>query len=98
MIVVDVITERHDNLHAELTDLLRVPVGNDPVREADLYAVAYRTVLGEADEPRLEIWPETLAVGRPLPTLPLWLTPGLAVPVDFEATYAAAGDILRIPR
>jgi hypothetical protein len=33
------------------------------------------------------VWHEPLAVGRPLPTLPLWLTGGLCLPVELGATY-----------
>jgi len=38
----------------------------------------------------LAIWKRPLAVGSPLPTLPLPLTVDLAVPVDLEQTYARA--------
>ncbi len=36
---------------------------------------------------RLEVWVETLALRRPLPTLPLRLTDGLVVRIDLEAAY-----------
>jgi hypothetical protein len=35
-------------------------------------------------------------LGDSLPTLPLWLESDLAVPLDLEATYAAAGAARRI--
>lgn len=35
---------------------------------------------------------ETLAVGEPLPSMPLFLEPGAHVPVPLEATYRAAWD------
>ncbi len=35
----------------------------------------------------LEAWSGPLAVGEPLPTLPLWLAEDLAVPLDSEASY-----------
>jgi hypothetical protein len=35
----------------------------------------------------LQAWSHRLAVGRPLPTLPLWLTPDRHVPLDLEASY-----------
>ena len=33
---------------------------------------------------------EPIAVGQPLPTLPLWLRGGLCLPVELEATYRAS--------
>jgi len=44
------------------------------------------------------MWPQALAVGAVLPTLPLWIGPNRAVPVDLEASYLAACDSLRIRR
>jgi len=41
------------------------------IAPARLYAVAYRTT-DEGGHTRLEVWPERLALGSPLPTLPLW--------------------------
>jgi len=37
-----------------------------------------------------------LAVGRPLPTLPLWLAADLAVPLGLEPTYEETCRVLRI--
>ena len=80
----DVVTGRRANLHEDLLARLHAP---DMVPlAADLYAVAYRPVK-HAGQPSLDIWQESLAVGRPLPTLPLWLPGNLYVPVDLDATY-----------
>ena len=38
-----------------------------------------------------------LALGRPLPTLPLWLTEDFAVPLELEPSYEETCRILRIP-
>jgi hypothetical protein len=38
-----------------------------------------------------------LTVGQPLPTLPLWLTDTLYVPLDLERSYEQACDDLSIP-
>jgi hypothetical protein len=35
-----------------------------------------------------------LAVGRPLPTLPLWLTDVRVIPLDLEQSYEQACDDL----
>jgi hypothetical protein len=37
-----------------------------------------------------------LEVGRPLPTLPLWLADDRAVPLDLEGTYEETCRVLRI--
>jgi hypothetical protein len=49
------------------------------------------------DALQLEAWNYPLALGRPLPTLPLWLTDNLAVPLDLEGTYEETCRGLRIP-
>jgi hypothetical protein len=55
------------------------------------FAVSYR-VGGRDPElgQDLHVWRRALAVGQPLPTLPLPLTRELAVRVDLESTYARA--------
>jgi hypothetical protein len=54
-----------------------------------LYATVYRLVRrGEQEE--IDLGKRPLALGAPMPMLPLRLTGGLFVPVDFEATYQAA--------
>ena len=35
-------------------------------------------------------WPQALAVGQPLPVLPLALNAELCLPLDLEASYAVA--------
>jgi hypothetical protein len=37
-----------------------------------------------------------LALGHPLPTLPLWLADDLPVPVELEASYEETCRVLRI--
>jgi hypothetical protein len=60
-----------------------------------LYAVAYRAA--DVDERRqLQAWAEPLALGEPLPRLPLWLGTDICVPLDFEATYQATCTDLRV--
>jgi hypothetical protein len=82
--MVDVVTERHANLHHEL--LARVVPGNSPVTEGALYATAYRTV-GRNGDTSLEIWHEKLTLSASLPKLPLWLLGGYCLTLDLEATY-----------
>jgi hypothetical protein len=93
VVIVDIVTDRSANLHAELLEELAPTLDTDLNEPDALYAVTYRVQAAN----RLEAWPERLEVSRNLPTLPLWLTDVLAVPVDLEACYRAACKALRIP-
>lgn len=84
LVIVDVVTERNANLHCEL--LSRLQSTDISLHQESLYGVAYRVVEREG-QPNLDIWQHSLAVGEPLPTLPLWLHGGLCLPVDLNATY-----------
>src|SRR5205807_10651237 len=89
LIVVDVVTNRHANLHNDLMRLMEAAPDLDLPADVTLYAVAYRPVRrGERVE--IDLWRRPLAVGAPLPTLPLRLTGDLFVAVDFEAAYQEA--------
>lgn len=96
LVIVDVVTARTANLHAELFDLLEVK-SRRPAWESTtgLYAVAYRAVTARKG-PRLEVWPEPLALGETLPVLPLWLALDLCVPVRLEDSYLETCRSLRI--
>jgi hypothetical protein len=94
LVVVDAVTERHDNLHDELLTLLAVGEASAAVT-SDLYAVAYR-VLEQTQPPRLEMWPVSLQLGASLPVLPLWIGPDRALPLDLEASYQSACQSLRL--
>jgi Protein of unknown function (DUF4058) len=89
LIVVDVVTSRQGNLHNDLIDLLGLDAAFRMPAEQALYGVAYRP-LQEAGVGRIETWPVALAVGQPLPTLPLSLEAELCVSVDLEAAYVEA--------
>jgi hypothetical protein len=97
VVIVDVVTARTANLHAELFDVLEVkrrsPAWESPT---GLYAVAYRAVTVRK-KPRIEVWPEVLTLGEALPIMPLWLTLDLCVPVRLEDSYLATCRSLRIP-
>jgi hypothetical protein len=83
LVLVDVVTDRSGDLHREL--LARVGAG-DPGPGPALSGSAYRPVERNG-APAVDVWREALAVGQPLPTLPLWLRGGLCLPVELEATY-----------
>ncbi len=95
LIVVDVVTSRKGNLHRELFDLLAQPEAAALV-QSDLYATAYRPYQRE-QQGQLDIWAEALAVGQPLPTMPLALRGGRPlVPVNLEATYTETRQRFRM--
>src|SRR6266542_4016054 len=87
VVIIDVVTSRSANLHAELFDVLEVKsrraVWESPT---GLSAVAYRAVTVRKS-PRVEAWPEPLALGKMLPVMPLWLALDLCVPVRLEESY-----------
>jgi hypothetical protein len=97
VVIVDVVTARTANLHAELFDVLAVK-GRRRVWESrtGLYAVAYRAVTVRKS-PRVEVWPEVLTLGKTLPVMPLWLALDLSVPLRLEDSYLATCRSLRIP-
>ena len=94
--IVDLVTTRNFNLYGDLLAWLgQTDPGLDP-EPPGLYAAACRCRrTGEAW--LLEGWAQPLGTGRPLPTLPLWLAEGLAVPLELEASYEETCRILRIP-
>lgn len=91
--IVDPVTGRSANLYAELAGRL----GAAPPRTAEsaIYAVACRSRSARGRW-RVESWEHELAVGTALPTLPLWLTEELWVPLELETTYEDTCRGLRI--
>lgn len=92
VVIVDVVTDRHFNLYHDLLEFTGQPPAADPPL---LYATACRT-RERPQRPRLETWEHRLEIGQPLPTVPLWLTEDLAVPLDLETTYETTCRALRI--
>jgi hypothetical protein len=95
LIVVDVVTSRLANLHDEMVGLL--PGGNalQFPTQSPLYASAYRPIRRDPKD-EVDAWLTPLAIGQPLPTLPLALTAELCLPIDLEATYSDACRKLRL--
>lgn len=84
LVIVDIVTNRAADLHRELMEQF-VPQ-SPPSAGADLYATAYRPVERKGVA-ALDVWQESLATARPLPTMPLWLRGGLCLPVELDASY-----------
>jgi hypothetical protein len=96
VVIVDVVTTRTQNLYGELLDLIGQ---SDPSLNREpppLYATACR-LTKRAGEWLLETWAQSLELGQPLPTVPLWLADNLAVPLELEESYEQSCSILNIP-
>jgi hypothetical protein len=89
LIIIDIVTERHANLHEEVMQLLPAGPSSDLLAGRPLYAVAYRPIRRDGRE-EIDLWPRPLAVGAPLPELPLALGAEDGLHVDLEATYSDA--------
>jgi len=94
VVVVDVVTERHANLNAELLNLLKISSDAVSSSLADLYVVSYHAVTRGTQQ--LEIWPQSLGVGQELPEMPLWIDSELCLPLRLEESYLATCETLRI--
>lgn len=94
LVVVDTVTTRRADLHAAILALID-PKADAATLTAGLSAVSYHAIQLEDEKQQLRLWPAALALGEQLPTLPLWIGPELAVPLDLEASYmAACADLL----
>jgi hypothetical protein len=96
VVIIDIVTARSANLHAELFDVLEVKARRAMWESpTGLYAIAYRAVTVRK-RLRVEVWPEPLALGEKLPVMPLWLGLDLCVPLRLEESYLATCHSLRI--
>jgi hypothetical protein len=93
--IVDVVSSRQFNLYGDLLHLIGQTDPSLAPEPPPLYAAVCRW-RREGNTPRLETWPHALTVGQPLPTLPLWLTDTLPIPLELEASYEETCRILRI--
>jgi hypothetical protein len=89
LMVIDIATSRHANLHDELMTLL----GHSPAAAfptpTSLYVTAYRPVHRQQRN-EIDLWREPLTVGGALPTMPLAVRGLGFLPIDLEGTYTEA--------
>jgi hypothetical protein len=93
--IVDVVTTHDFNLYAELlsfVDSADPALGEEP---APIYAVTARMRLVGARR-LMDSWYHSLALGEPMPTLPIWLTESSAISLDLETSYEETCRTLRI--
>jgi hypothetical protein len=93
--VVDLVTVKRFNLYAELLSVIghHDPTMGDP--PPHLYAASCRWIR-RGKQTLLEAWSHILSLEQPLPTLPLWLSADLAVPLNLEQSYEQACNDLSI--
>jgi hypothetical protein len=89
LMIVDIVISRHANLHDELMTLLGPAEGTAFPGPTPLYATAYRPAHRQ-DRNEIDLWREPLAVGQPLPTLPLAVRGLGCLPIDLGGTYMEA--------
>ncbi|MBP3957237.1 DUF4058 family protein [Gemmata sp. G18] len=95
LVVIDIVTSRHWNLHNEL---VRLAEHDDKFLMPDdpwIYATAYRPVRRNKED-LIDLWTWPLVVGTALPAVPLALKGYGCVRLDLEATYTEACARLRI--
>jgi len=87
--IVDLVTIRQFNLYAEVLAF----IGHDDPTLGDPPPPTYATSCRWVERERrtiLEGWSHVLKIGQPLPTLPLWLSADLVIPLDLEQSYEQA--------
>jgi len=96
LIVVDIVTNRSGYLPQDIVDLLAEPATARLPQVDKLYAFSCRAVAAPEKTTGLDTWPLALELGRPLPTLPLWLAGDCVIGVPFEESYLETCKTLRI--
>lgn len=96
VVLIDMVTTRTQNMYGELLDLIGHSDPNLSPEAPPLYTAACRTTK-RGDRWTLETWTQSLELGRPVPTVPLWLADNLAVPLELEESYEQSCSILNIP-
>lgn len=91
LVLIDIVTTRHANLHADLMQRFGEPANED----SDLYQVTYRPFPSESG-PALSIWYRILEVDGPIPSMLLFLKDGPVVELPLAATYQETCRDLKI--
>ncbi|MHC5539346.1 DUF4058 family protein [Singulisphaera rosea] len=93
--IVDLVTVKQFNLYSDLMATIghADPTLVDP--ELHIYAASCRWIR-QNKRTLLQAWSHVLLLGEPLPTLPLWLSQDLVVPLDLEQSYEQACNDLWI--
>jgi hypothetical protein len=94
--VVDLVTTRSFNFHKALMEKIQTNAAVS-AKDADtmLYCSSYHYKADRTDA-IVEVWYYPLQVGDVLPTLPLFISPEIAVPVKLEDAYMRTCQELRV--
>jgi hypothetical protein len=95
--IVDLVTVRQFNLYGQLLALLNREHPPFTTTEPSIYAATLRYQKLESGS-HLKTWAYPLEVGKGLPTLPVWLSTDLSIPLELEASYEETCRTLRIIR
>jgi hypothetical protein len=93
--IIDLVTIRQFNLYGDLLELIGQTDHALAPEPPSVYAAACRWT-HPGGEWHFEAWNHAMALGQPLPTLPLWLADEVAVPLELEASYEETCRILRL--
>lgn len=88
--IIDIVTHRPGCLFNDLLTVLGIEEVPRMPSGTTLFAAAFRPVVRDwysKERRQMEVWAAPLAVGEPLPTLPLRIDGDQFAPVDFEAAY-----------
>ena len=94
--LVDLVSVRPVNLYAELLTLLDRTDPQLAPTPPGMYAVSLRARKPPKGRGFLDAWFYPMAVGQPLPTLPVWLTPESHVMLPLDVSYTETCRVLGI--
>lgn len=93
--IIDLITIRQFNLYAELLTLIKRSDSGTNAKHPATYAVTCRK-RETTEGSKLDVWSSPVAIGEPLPSLPIWLTDQLTLTLNLEVSYEETCRVLRI--
>src|SRR5207247_1016916 len=96
LIVMDIVTNRGGYLPQEILDMLAEPAATRLPQVDALYGSSCRPVVFKDKQASLEAWSVSWALGKPLPTIPLWLATDCVIGLPFEESYLETCKTLRI--
>jgi len=95
--IIDLVTGRNFNLYADVLAEFGKAEPAFGAAPPNIYAGTCRLRNGGRHK-RLESWAYSLAIGQPLPALPIWLSEDQGLSLDLEPSYEATCRTLRLVR
>jgi hypothetical protein len=94
--IVDIVSDRQFNLYEELLSILGHTDPRLGSESPACYAATLRTRRQKRKPMPMDAWYFPMAVGQPLPTIPLWLSRKLRIELPLERSYEETCRLLRI--